>query len=486
VSGAVLLVLLILAPTAAGAPRPEKATWADLAVSYLRLQEAYRDHPPARDRLAEVNRAFDRATFAFFRGGFSKVCRDFDALAASLRPEDERPERRGLLEAMRVRLEPRFATPDIEAVRVRVVTVYERPPSERPIALVLRLVAAGRPVAVLPFEAPPGPVDLRLAVPPPEEGWSRGAYDVEVVHPAGPAITLARLFVTARPVGEIRASLSARLEKLELDDPALLDAAAAARDRLSLLREDLDPGRSVVLLTDPIAHARALEDEVRALEEGRDPYRDRVGHLWRRFPVGRKRHAVRLFSPPRTSGPLPVVVALHGAGADENVFPEAYGAGVIVDLAKKHGFLLVSPSTPAMMMSPRALDALLDTVALHATIDRDRVHLVGHSMGAMTAVSLAQTRAPLLASVCAIAGGGRVLEGRDMPPTLFVTGKLDPIVPSRRVVASFRAFERAGRNVELREEASYGHTLLVGDLLPDVVAWMLSHERSKEDDAGAR
>ena len=41
--------------------------------------------------------------------------------------------------------------------------------------------------------------------------------------------------------------------------------------------------------------------------------------------------------------PLPLVIALHGAGGSENMFFDAYGNGKIVDLCRKRGWLLVAP-----------------------------------------------------------------------------------------------------------------------------------------------
>lgn len=45
--------------------------------------------------------------------------------------------------------------------------------------------------------------------------------------------------------------------------------------------------------------------------------------------------------------PRPLLVVLHGAGGDENMFPEAYGAGIIKRIAEKHGLLVASPRRTA-------------------------------------------------------------------------------------------------------------------------------------------
>ena len=58
-----------------------------------------------------------------------------------------------------------------------------------------------------------------------------------------------------------------------------------------------------------------LAGEIEALEEGRDPYARRPGHLWRILEVGRRRVPARIYVPGavKAGRPLPLVVALHGA-----------------------------------------------------------------------------------------------------------------------------------------------------------------------------
>ena len=59
-----------------------------------------------------------------------------------------------------------------------------------------------------------------------------------------------------------------------------------------------------------------------------------------------------------------VVIALHGAGADENVFPEAYGAGEIVRQAEAHGFVLErTPKTGTLAAEMYARIGQADAVA---------------------------------------------------------------------------------------------------------------------------
>lgn len=174
---------------------------------------------------------------------------------------------------------------------------------------------------------------------------------------------------------------------------------------------------------------------------------------------------------------LPVVVALHGAGGNEHMFLEAYGAGRLAALADAMGFVVISPSTPAVAADPGALDALLDAAHQEHPIDRDRVYLVGHSMGAGAAWSLATRQPETVRAVACIAGpcGGGVAPGTgaQLPPLLAIGGALDPLAAPDRMRAAVEAGVGEGVEAELRILETQGHTLIVGAVLDEVISWLM-------------
>ncbi|XZE22140.1 hypothetical protein SH449x_002057 [Pirellulaceae bacterium SH449] len=108
---------------------------------------------------------------------------------------------------------------------------------------------------------------------------------------------------------------------------------------------------------------------------------------------------------------LPVIVAYHGAGGSENMFFDAYGAGRLAQLADDNGYLLVTPRQPLMGVL-LSLPALLDKLDALAPIDRDRIVVMGHSMGAGQAISQLD-RSPGTAQAAVILGGGRAVAKPD-------------------------------------------------------------------------
>jgi predicted esterase len=488
-------LVLLLGKPVPDVPRPERSPRAELALSYLRFERAYRAHPPAPEDRAEVNREFDRATFSFLMGGFGRVARDLDRLAARFRPAEAHAGAWRVAFALRVAIRPHVLAAGSDTVPVaRILTLYpvQRPgPGPTPGSSVLKRlvlrIAAPDHVQDFPFDLPRfrSPVEIPLKL----ENREPGMRTVLFVLPDGKTLEAGRWFVSGKDVDVLRAEYSRRLNRLSTDDPVLAEAIHIARHRNSLLRSRPRFHRSVELLVDPLDLAGQLDVEVAAILAGQDPYRRRPGHLWRVLSVGKLRIPLRTYAPraSEVGRPLPVVVALHGAGGDENLFPEGYGAGEIVRQAEEHGFVLASPETGQFLLSPKSLETLLDTLELHLAIDRKRVYLIGHSMGAMTTLVLAERHADLVAAACAIAGGDVAFSRGRRAPILYVSVDLDPIVPTARVRSAYERARKAGQPVEFRLASGYGHTLLVGDLLPECIAWLLKHgPKADAEKAGPR
>ncbi|MCU0720159.1 MAG: hypothetical protein MUC83_10690 [Pirellula sp.] len=108
---------------------------------------------------------------------------------------------------------------------------------------------------------------------------------------------------------------------------------------------------------------------------------------------------------------LPVIIAYHGAGGSENMFFDAYGAGRLARLARDNGYLLVTPRQP-LMGALLPIDSLIDQLAEIAPIDRNRVVVIGHSMGAGQTISQLDKH-PGIAQAAVILGGGRAVQKPD-------------------------------------------------------------------------
>ena len=172
---------------------------------------------------------------------------------------------------------------------------------------------------------------------------------------------------------------------------------AMRRSLLQNLMDCSDPVGNLVLSRKEIATQVLSESE--EIEAGRNPYTHRRGDIWRPFFIDDQPAPMRLFCPENREPPAagwPLVIALHGAGGNEHMFFAAYGVGRIKHLAQQHGFVVACPQNSPFSGQGMIFDALVESIALDYPIDRSRIYLVGHSMGARSrwrgAVAARQSR----------------------------------------------------------------------------------------------
>ena len=306
-----------------------------------------------------------------------------------------------------------------------------------------------------------------------------GTIDAAAAQLTGVAVTPSPLATAPRslngaPVSAARDEYLARLAVVDSTGP-LAQALLSTRERAKLLVDVPSPERSAEFLNDPARLFRDLAREVSVLERGRDPYIGLVGDYWRVYRGANNVSVpMRIVVPPSANvrKPVGVLLVLHGAGGDENMFVDAYGSGIAPQLAAEQRLILVSPKTDVFGTTPEHFDALMALLRNEFRIDSSRVYVIGHSMGAGAASRLAQARPAQIAAVALLAGGSPITVA-NAPPSLFVGAELDGIIPAARVEAAAKA--SPGATYELfRYE---GHLLMVGHGVRRAVPWLVSHTR---------
>lgn len=296
----------------------------------------------------------------------------------------------------------------------------------------------------------------------------RGATILPPAPPAGPRL------VNGAPASMSRDEYLARLAKVDSTGP-LAQALLSTRERARLLVDVPSPERSAEFLNDPAKLSSDLAREVSVLERGRDPYIGLVGDFWRVYRgANNVLVPMRIVVPPSANlrKPVGVLLVLHGAGGDENMFVDAYGSGIATKLAAEQRLILVSPKTDVFGTTPEHFDALMALLHNEFRIDGSRVYVIGHSMGAGAAARLVQARPAQFAAVAMLAGGSAITVA-DAPPSLFVGAELDGIIPAARVESAAKA--TPGATYELfRHE---GHLLMVGNGVRRAVPWLVTHTR---------
>lgn len=498
-----------------------RATYRDAALAFQRLDAQFvqrladRDAPPPEgvdlesaewmrwtladpEALRRLNADFDRATFAFFRGDLAAVVQAMNAMMLE-RPGSGRDK--GFAEfarSLRIDLDPAhptladFAGEDQPApiVRARLGSIYPLPPDvpvPEEFSLVVSegersqffstgpLVWETRDVQVeigFMLERPikPGRRDLRLRSGPLHPVSPEDPRTVEVV---------GHWTVLPEPVEASRARLEQRLEALAEsrdggDEPL---AQRLLRERTALLKLIDSHSDITALLTDFAQLIGDLDREWAAVAAGVNPYMGRSGDTWHGLPLASDVHLpARIFVPESALArdSMPLLIALHGAGGNENLFIDGYGAGAITRLAEEHGFAVVSPLAAPFMDLGLAFDAIVDAMKQLYSIDESRIYVIGHSLGAAMAGGMCSVRNDRITAACWLAGASYARASR-LPPTLVIAAELDSIVPPARIEPAVNLAKQAGLDLEYRLVPDFGHTLVVGFVLGDVVEWLLAH-----------
>lgn len=508
------------------APQAATVTRTDLARAYLAFDRAFvgRRKDLSDAQVEEFNRAFDRASVGFFSGQFGPTVRTLRELRLRLARLPEAGEAEApLAEHVRAgdvvwssliaRVEPEvltdaqimsgcvptlrvasFAPVDAGPARTVRWTLFARPmgSSQRsmielpPVALAGG-AEGGAGGGVLAFEVP---VE-QLA------GLAPGTYALELVDDQFRTLEAGSFTRAGEALEDLRRPLDAALTAASADHAELARSIAIARARLDLLRDESAGTRSARDLANVGKLFEQVRSEVTELSKGRDPYPRLGGDWWGVLPPAegeREGWPLRIVAPGRTDGerlrtsegPFPLVIALHGAGGDESMFPEAYGGGVIARLARLHGFILASPA--ATGLSPARFDRLLAHLKSLYPIDETRIYVVGHSMGAGLASGLARSHADKLAAVACLAGGrfGAVRAGATYAPVLMLGAKLDPIIPAARLEPDAQRARDLGVPVDYRTMPAWGHTLMVGEALPAAIDWLLAQRLAPRTPIPAR
>ena len=247
---------------------------------------------------------------------------------------------------------------------------------------------------------------------------------------------------------------------------------------LKLLR-DLSRGR--VQETDYPAHGILIQSE-KWLKQAQlnESVIDisRAGQYWLDYSKVGKSGIVRIQVPTDAdpAKPFKVLVAYHGAGGSENMFFDSYGAGRIATLAQDAGYVLIAPRQP-LISGIVSLQELLDSISKSLPIDRQRIDLIGHSMGAGQLIQQVEQN-PGIARSCVVLGGGRAIA----KPTAWANVRVfaaagDVDFGKRGVLAFAESMKQTTAVVEDRIYENVEHLAIVQVALTDIFDWFKGFDK---------
>ena len=217
---------------------------------------------------------------------------------------------------------------------------------------------------------------------------------------------------------------------------------------------------------------------------------------------------------------MPLIVALHGAGARQNYFfRPAYGT---VELLEKHGFIFVSPfgynefgaygamftpRLPAVVypgvapnlvgqrrpkwtpeeaarvneLSEKDVMNVLALVEKEYTVDTSRLYLMGHSMGGMGTWYLGQKYADKWAGLGVMSGG---FGYKDYPaerlkgiPLIIGAGSMDTAYHGAEAQVGIAQLKAAGLDPVYVEIPDGTHMSMIPSMFPQVIDFFATHHR---------
>jgi predicted esterase len=376
------------------------------------------------------------------------------------------------------------------------VTIRKRVPPARP----------GTP------QAPPGPVTELGTF----DGLSRDlretphAMEVDLSRVEdGPMVLQAEVFDGTTSLGAtslsvfVHKGLDAQLKALE----------AAAATTTPAVRDDvLFPGdyirnvnRGRIELADfnvaaEVTKAEAIRAEANG---GKDPFKGKTGDFERHYLLAGANEVMpyRVYVPKAYSSAkaMPLVIALHGLGANEDSFFDSYDR-LAPKLAEQYGVLMAGPlgfrrdgfygsnlmgagdavSRRRAQYSEQDVLEVLRLMKAAYNVDESRIYLMGHSMGAIGTWALASKYPQTWAALVAFSGTGAPSLAANMKgiPQFVVHGDADNTVNvsgSRNMVAELR---KLNGNVTYLEIAGGSHTDVVVPNLEIAFQFMVSQRRA--------
>jgi predicted esterase len=235
---------------------------------------------------------------------------------------------------------------------------------------------------------------------------------------------------------------------------------------------------------------------------GKDPFKGKTGDFERHYLLQGANEIMpyRVYVPKAytVAKAMPLVIALHGLGGNEDGFFDNYDR-LPPQLSEQHGFLLASPlgfrrdgfygsgimgATDAASRrrgeySEKDVLEVLRLMKAAYNIDESRIYLIGHSMGAIGTWALASKYPQTWAALVAFAGVGAPTLADNMKaiPQFVVHGDADNTVNvsgSRNMVA---ALKKLNANVTYIEVAGGSHTDVVVPNLPKAFEFLAAQRK---------
>lgn len=179
----------------------------------------------------------------------------------------------------------------------------------------------------------------------------------------------------------------------------------------------------------------------------------------------------------------PLVIFLHGASLCGNNLDRVrrYGTIDAIEKGRQLDAYVVAPQNPGGSWKPSKIMNIVDWAEKNYNVDRDRIYVLGMSLGGYGTIDLAATYPDRIAAAMALCGGGTVkeLSALNKVPLWIVHGTADAAVSvsqSDRVVASMRNGDAETPRLIYNRVPGMNHSQPARLFyLKDTYEWLFSH-----------
>lgn len=492
---ALLPVLLIVASAVLNAASSAQQSRYELGLRVRAFEEAFAPKMTDLGLRRRVVPKLQAAVQGFFTANPGGVARAMDEARRIVEGIDDVDDARRFVDAIECRLSSRCIDPAGDeqgrpaTVELAMRSFYRARALHEKLEVACSLVSsAGRriePEIKSRVEALP----LRLSIPLPagiEDDYALHVVwhvgERKVAHRTMTVSAVANLADRMRALREYTRAKKATAQKVGTQTVESATLAEYARTlRVLALRRTLETDVRACAL---MRRAEALRAWSQSDALTRGPWFDveRRGDSTVAFPFDRGNVRTRLFVPELPAqetdesvakeAPRPLVIALAGAGGSANMWFEAYGAGAIVDHCRERGWICVARASSGV--DPvRSVVPMIDAIAARWPVDRRRVFLVGHSMGAMKACATAAEHPESFRAVVALGGGGVVGRGDAYRRLSFFVAPGDQDFlrgQARSLARALEVVDPADSSYRVYEACE--HLGIVQVALPDVFEWL--------------
>jgi len=222
----------------------------------------------------------------------------------------------------------------------------------------------------------------------------------------------------------------------------------------------------------PLLRLLQLAEQLTAgWEAGQSGWRAAPGDYWMATLHRERKVAFRLYVPKQfqPNRPIPLVVALHGAGGNEHLFFEGYGLGIVLQEAEKRGWAVIAPRAE---MGLAHIGGALEAAQKLLPIDPARVYLMGHSMGGAHSFAAIAQFPDRFRAVAIFAGAGQPTQVPADLPILMTVGEQEISMLKTNIENAYRRLQ--GLNLKTLDYKKYDgcdHLMIVREAMPDAFAF---------------